>query len=72
MGSGTHRAVAITQANQSLHDACKKEACAIQACLTRHNHQESQCKHAMAMLIACCQHLSAEKRRHNVHCSVKM
>lgn len=33
---------------------CKKEACAIQWCLSRHNYQEKKCAHAISQWKQCC------------------
>ncbi|KAK3810099.1 MAG: DUF1903-domain-containing protein [Benniella sp.] len=36
---------------------CHKEACAIQACLTKNNYQESRCRDVIEKLEKCCQAL---------------
>ncbi|KAK3833663.1 MAG: p8 MTCP-1 [Linnemannia gamsii] len=36
---------------------CHKQACAIQACLTKNNYQESRCQNVIEQLQKCCQDL---------------
>ena len=38
---------------------CKKEACAIQWCLSRNNYQEKKCQHALTQWKSCCERVKS-------------
>ncbi|BDA51219.1 probable cx9C motif-containing protein 4, mitochondrial [Coccomyxa sp. Obi] len=52
-------------ASSSRDDACKKEACAIQACLSKKNYNPDACTHQIENLKRCCEGVQGN----SIHCA---
>lgn len=50
-------------------DECKREACGIQACLKKNDHQQKACQGAILALRSCCRRFRDSHGHSNTHCA---
>ena len=50
-------------------DECKREACGIQECLKKNDHQQDRCRSAILALQSCCRRFRDRHGHSNAHCA---